>query len=168
MKYNFLLMDSSTLSRLARKKRNLLPYKKIGDTKFIRWSTNKITSEVIRGIVAGSPIPDIAASFQSVMRMSESSAIRNARTSMTSAQNSGRLESYEAAAERGIEMKKVWMATFDNRTRDSHMEMNGEMVDVDEEFSNGLMYPADPSGDPEEVYNCRCTMKVALKGIDYD
>ena len=56
---------------------------------------------------------------------------------------------------------KVWVATtgeIPNRTRESHLELDGEEVLVDEPFSNGLMCPADPTGEPEEVYNCRCTM----------
>jgi uncharacterized protein with gpF-like domain len=53
---------------------------------------------------------------------------------------------------------KVWVATADDRTRESHAELDGEEVLVDEPFSNGLMCPADPTGEPEEVYNCRCTI----------
>ena len=168
MKYDFEEIDISTISGLIRKRRNLLPYKKVGETKFVRWNSKKITAEVINGIFSGAPIPDIAESFRRVMRMSKASSIRNARTSMTSAQNSGRLESYKAAEKKGIEMMKVWIATFDYRTRESHIEMNGELAPINESFSNGLMYPGDPNGEPEEVYNCRCSMKVALKGIDYD
>jgi uncharacterized protein with gpF-like domain len=56
------------------------------------------------------------------------------------------------------------MATLDSRTRDSHRLMDGETVGVNEEFSNGLMYPGDPSGDPSEVYNCRCTVVSVVDG----
>ena len=48
------------------------------------------------------------------------------------------------------------MATRDERTRESHAQLNGVRVDVNEKFPNGLMYPADPDGEPAEVYNCRC------------
>lgn len=37
------------------------------------------------------------------------------------------------------------------------------MVDPDKPFSNGLMYPSDPSGAPSEVYNCRCTMRAVIE-----
>ena len=56
------------------------------------------------------------------------------------------------------------MATVDDRTRPSHVDLDGERVPVGEKFSNGLRYPADPDGDPEEVYNCRCTLIAALSG----
>jgi hypothetical protein len=42
--------------------------------------------------------------------------------------------------------------------REWHEAMDGEVVPVDEPFSNGLMYPGDPSGDAEEVINCGCDM----------
>jgi len=38
-----------------------------------------------------------------------------------------------------------------------HVSMEGETVPIDEKFSNGLLFPRDPSDDrPEEVINCRC------------
>ena len=66
------------------------------------------------------------------------------------------------AEELGIEVKKVWMAILDNRTRDAHAELNGVAVDVDEPFENELgeiMFPGDSDAeDPANVYNCRCTL----------
>lgn len=54
-------------------------------------------------------------------------------------------------------MVKQWDAALDSRTRDSHARLDGEIRELDEKFSNGLMFPGDPSGRPEEVINCRCT-----------
>jgi hypothetical protein len=90
--------------------------------------------------------------------MERSAAIRNARTAMTGAQNGGRLDSMKRAQERGIEVKKGWLATLDARTRDSHAVMDGEEVELDEKFSNGLRFPGDPNGAPSHIYNCRCRM----------
>jgi len=69
----------------------------------------------------------------------------------------------------GIEMQKQWMATHDGRTRHSHRDIDGETIPIEEEFGNGLMFPADPDGPPEEVYNCRCTLVakvIAVDGVD--
>lgn len=52
--------------------------------------------------------------------------------------------------------KKRWLAIIDANTRDSHIAMDGKVVDIDEPFPNGLMYPLDPTGPPEEIINCRC------------
>ena len=54
--------------------------------------------------------------------------------------------------------KKEWLATMDDRTRESHADLNGEVRELDKDFSNGLAYPGEPSGDPEEIINCRCTI----------
>ena len=49
-----------------------------------------------------------------------------------------------------------WVTVMDNATRHSHAEVDGEIVDKGAYFSNGLQYPLDPNGPPEEVCNCRC------------
>lgn len=58
------------------------------------------------------------------------------------------------------------MATLDSRTRDSHRQLDGEVVGDDGKFSNGLRYPGDPEGPAAEVWNCRCTLVAALPGHD--
>lgn len=101
--------------------------------------------------------------------MNRNSAIRAARTAVTGAQNAGRLDSYHAAEEMGIEMERQWVATLDSRTRHDHAMADGQTVGVDEPFIVGgykLMYPGDPSGEPSEIYNCRCTQIAKVKGVD--
>jgi len=51
-----------------------------------------------------------------------------------------------------------WIATDDDRTRDSHVELNGEITFADGTgiYSNGLRFPGDTNGDIEEWINCRC------------
>lgn len=83
-----------------------------------------------------------------------------ARTEATSANNRGFIESYEQS---GVANAKEWISTGDGRTRDSHIDADGEIVGLDEEFSNGLEYPGDPSGDPSETVNCRCVLAPAFK-----
>lgn len=63
-----------------------------------------------------------------------------------------------AARESGIITSKEWLATDDARTRDSHHEINGQRVDLEEPFGNGLMHPGDRNGTAEEVINCRCSL----------
>ena len=45
--------------------------------------------------------------------MNRASTIRTARTSVTAAQNAGRMDSYHSAEEMGIKLKKEWLATLD-------------------------------------------------------
>lgn len=99
--------------------------------------------------------PEVAAKgVRGLADMNRNAAVRKARTAINGAENAGRMDAMLA---RGG--SKRWVAVMDERTRVSHASINGEVVPVDRPFSNGLMYPGDPSGPPEEVYNCRCTME---------
>lgn len=70
-----------------------------------------------------------------------------------------------AADQEDVEMEKQWIAIDDRRTRRSHSHagVDGQRVDLDQPFSNGLMFPGDPNGSAKEVCNCRCTMGYFAK-----
>lgn len=59
-------------------------------------------------------------------------------------------------------IRRVWNTTIDDRTRDSHVGMDGQEVGIDEPFVSGagnrLMYPGDPSAPASEIANCRCVI----------
>lgn len=162
---SFTLHDERSVARLARDNPRLLPKVNPDKVKGQAWSRRKINNVITQGILQGKAIPDIAKGLSQVVGMEWNSAVRNARTAMTGAENAGRLGSYQDAKNMGIKLRKQWMATLDERTRESHVAIDGEIVDIDKEFSNGLMYPADPDGEPAEVYNCRCTMVADLEGV---
>ncbi|MBQ8944909.1 MAG: hypothetical protein IJ050_10525 [Clostridia bacterium] len=69
------------------------------------------------------------------------------------------------ASKDGIILDKQWLATKDERTRDSHAHLDGEIRKWNERFSNGLRYPQDPQGEAGEVYNCRCAMREITRGF---
>jgi len=69
---------------------------------------------------------------------------------------------YKAKA-KGADMVKQWDSTLDSRTRESHAIVDGEIRELDEKFSNGLMFPGDPSGGAAEVINCRCALLQRAK-----
>lgn len=99
--------------------------------------------------------PDLAGhAVRGLARMNMNSAVRRARTAVNGAENAGRMDGML-----GRGGYKRWVAVMDERTRASHASINGEVVPVGEPFSNGLMYPGDPSGPPSEVCNCRCSME---------
>jgi hypothetical protein len=80
-----------------------------------------------------------------------------ARTEVHGAANYG---SVSAAVETGLRLRKEWISAEDERTRESHAAVNGQIVAQDDAFDVGgeaLMYPGDPSGAAAEVINCRCT-----------
>lgn len=165
---SFDLVDQNTVKRLATKQENLLPYKEINGKKDVRWNVSKINSEVLQGIIQGESMPNVAKRLTNVLGMNTSSAIRNARTTVTSAENRGRMDMLHDAQDKGVNMVKVWMATNDGRTRDAHLDLDGEEAEIDEPFTNefgDIMYPGDPDADPANVYNCRCTLTYKVVGF---
>lgn len=155
---SYTLYDRHTVERLIKNQPDLLPKAKVDIPKDLRWNKQKINSAVAQGVLQGEDIRKISRRLQSVTDMDRTAAVRNARTMITSAENGGRLDSYTWAQDMGIPMEKQWLATLDGRVRKSHAAQDGEHVPLKEEFTNGLMFPADPDGDPREVCNCRCTM----------
>lgn len=155
---SFSLFDKSTVERMVEKNPKLLRERKTDDGKILRWSRRKVNTAITQGVLQGEPIDKIAQRLVKVVGMEERYALTNARTAMTAAQNAGRMESYANSKALGIDLKKQWMATLDERTRTSHQELDGETVEIGKKFSNKLMFPGDPDGAPGEVYNCRCTL----------
>ena len=80
-------------------------------------------------------------------------AKRIARTEIHNSHNQGVMRIYN---EVGVEYTQ-WIAADDDRTRESHAEINGEIIALGSRYSNGLEYPGDTSGDIEEWINCRCS-----------
>ena len=162
----YTMYDKHTVSRLLKENPDLLPEPTVNIPRDRLWNRQHLQSELLRGILTGASMREIAKRFQSVTDMTERSAMRNARTAVTGAENAGRIDSYKRAEKMGIKMKQMWMATLDGRTRDSHAMMDGEEQEVGKKFSNGCRYPGDPKGAPAEVYNCRCTLVAVVAGAD--
>lgn len=98
-----------------------------------------------------------------------------ARTETLAGLNAGKEEGIRQLIDSGkvqrSAVKKVWRATGDDRTRDSHMALNGTEIGIDEAFTSPLtgaqmMYPHDTSrgAPPSEVIGCRCFYEIK---IDY-
>lgn len=165
---NFELVNENTVRNLATKDKTLLPYKKVNGVKDVRWNTQKVNGEILQGILQGDSVADLSKRLRKVTAMNEASAVRNARTSVTSAENKGRMDMIHDAEDAGVRTKKVWLSVHDKRTRDAHLALSGVEADPDEPFEvfgMKIMYPGDPDAEPEMVYNCRCTMTYKVIGF---
>ena len=167
--YSFELVDEATVRNLAKENKTLLPYKIVDGKKAERWHTGRVNAQITQGILQGESIPNIAKRlYQNVGMTAAGSAVRNARTTVTSAENKGRMDMMGDAEEKGVVMHKIWIAAHDNRTRDAHIELDGDEVEKDEPFVNSLgeiMYPGDPNADPANVYNCRCSLGYKVVSV---
>jgi hypothetical protein len=68
----------------------------------------------------------------------------------------GNFSRVEGATQVGVR-EKVWITNSDN-PRPSHLGIDGEVVPISENFSNGGMWPGDPSLGADESAGCTCSV----------
>ena len=161
------MVSEETIANLI--KDGTIPQRDLDERKDKTWNTKQIGSTVLQGILQGESIKDISKRLLPIVNKNEASAVRNARTMTTCAENRGRLDRYADYESKGLVMAKVWIATGDDRTRDWHLTLDGQEVARDENFTDGqgneLMYLGDPDAAPETVWNCRCSMRSHIIGV---
>lgn len=118
----------------------------------------KIAAEVSRGISTGMSYKQVAQQLAGNTSIGFNNAVRIARTEGHRVQTQSAMNAAYSAKEKGADVLKQWDAALDARTRDSHAKVDGEIRELDKPFSNGLMFPGDPSGGAAEVINCRCAL----------
>lgn len=118
----------------------------------------KITAQVSRGIATGMSYQQVARGLSAYTNIGYNNAVRIARTEGHRIQVQGTMDACYKAKEKGADVVKQWDSTLDGRTRESHAQVDGEIRELDKPFSNGLMFPGDPSGGAAEVVNCRCAL----------
>lgn len=114
---------------------------------------DQVRGALVNGMNEGASVDRIAEMVLEVFDVNRSRARRIARTEIAQAFNFGRYAAMDAA---GVE-KIEWLSARDDRVRDSHEEVDGDVITLGDQFKNGLRYPSDPEGPAEEVVNCRCT-----------
>jgi len=66
----------------------------------------------------------------------------------------------------GLHLQKQWIATRDANVRSQHIHADLQIREITEAYDVGgdrLMFPGDPSGNPGNVINCRCTDYEIIK-----
>ena len=127
------------------------------------WNKDNLKKSVIAGSL-------LLLGASAIMKRSANSTVEKNRNSAsmhnsgmgTDAENKARLDAMYRAEDMGNSITKIWMATLDNRTRDSHAALDGAEIALDEIFDNGCSRPRDPNGTPEEICNCRCSLKYGV------
>lgn len=93
-------------------------------------------------------------------RLVEYSRYRSRMIGRTEVVRAFNFASLEGAKASELELIKEWITEIDNRTRSSHIRIDGQQRALDEKFNvNG--HPADHPGDPalpgKESIHCRCS-----------
>lgn len=125
-----------------------------------------ITAEVSRGISTGMSFAQVAQQIKAQMVGVYDDkpggalyrAMTIARTEGHRIQVQSGMDACYKAKDMGADVVKQWDSTLDGETRESHQAVDGEIRELDEPFSNGLMFPGDPDGEAAEVINCRCAL----------
>lgn len=123
----------------------------------------KIASQVSRGIATGMTWAQTAKQLEGITNIGFNNAVRIARTEGHRIQVQSGMDACHKAKEKGADVVKQWDSTLDGATRPSHQAVDGEIRELDKPFSNGLMFPGDPSGGASEVVNCRCALLQRAK-----
>lgn len=124
---------------------------------------NKTTLERVRDTLTqahneGLGIDEIARSMSQSTAFSTARSRTIARTEIVSASNEGNLM---GARETGLELKKMWIATPDERTRQAHWDADGGETELNGKFivdGEQMDYPGDVNGSAGNVINCRCAV----------
>jgi hypothetical protein len=127
-------------------------------------SKDKILRIINSGIETGMSIQDMAARIASDVGGVQR-ATRIARTEVISASNLGSLQGAKATE---LPLNKSWLATRDARTRETHSEVDGQTVTLEEQFTVGgfdMDFPGDWTygADVSEIVNCRCTQVYEVR-----
>lgn len=118
----------------------------------------KITAQVSRGISTGMTFEQVAKQLSDYTNIGFNNAVRIVRTEGHRIQVQSGMDACNKAKDKGADVVKQWDSTLDGNTRESHQKVDGEIRELDKPFSNGLMFPGDPSGGASEVVNCRCAL----------
>lgn len=175
---DFTLWDESTVRRLLVEEPDVMPYypperalQRGFDLAYGKDQiTKRVTSGIIRGISPGKIANELMAG---ITTMNRESAVRAARTGITAAENAGRLDSWRAAENMGITIRRRWVCTKDARTRFGHAMADGQTVEGTKTpfivSGEKMMFPGDKSLGAHgwNIYNCRCTTRTVEKdGIE--
>lgn len=136
-------------------------YSRLGED--VAMLKKKITAQVSRGISSGMSYKQVAQQLAGQTKIGFNNAVRIARTEGHRIQSQATMDAAYKAKEKGADTLKQWDAALDSRTRESHAMVDGEIRELDEPFSNGLMFPCDPNGPAAEVINCRCALTTPAR-----
>jgi hypothetical protein len=125
-----------------------------------------IMGAVNRGLNQGLSYTKIARTIQDATDAAYKDALRLASTEAHRIQAMSYLDGLGLLDEVGSSYDKIWLSTIDDKTRQSHIEMDGEYAD-----DNGIFHLAGGSGPAPgmigvaaEDINCRCRAVTSING----
>lgn len=136
-----------------------------------------VRTELSRGIANGGSwnrmAEHIASGMNSPFAKAYRNALRIARTEGHRVQQAATYQCQQRAKGKGADVVKQWDSTLDGLTRPHHVELDGQVRELEAPFEvagKEALYPG-AFGDPSEDCNCRCCLlqraRWALEGEEY-
>lgn len=153
-KVNIKATRNNLFGTLTDAEQELLERTKIFSKRTLARITSDINQILTQGYTDGKGINVVATTITKRFNQLETwEARRIARTEIHNAHNNAVMKTYDTL---GVEYTQ-WIAADDDRTRESHIEVDREIIRIGDTYSNGLQYPGDTDGPIEEWINCRCS-----------
>lgn len=148
-------------------------YTRLGED--VSYLKKSIRAELSRGIANGSTWTEMAAhiahGMNSPFHKAMNKAMRISRTEGHRIQNRAQMDMLNKAKENGADVVKQWISTLDDRTRESHKILDGQIRESEDYFEvNGhkAKYPGGFGVTSEDIH-CRCCMGQRAKwNLDQD
>ena len=120
------------------------------------------------GLAQGKSYTAMMKDIKDALNKTNYEAMRIIRTEGQGAISAGTADAYDRALEDGVDGSMVWSSTLDDRTRDQHRDMDGQVRDADGlfHFPNGetAPYPCWEGLSAENRINCRCKIRMEIAG----
>lgn len=127
----------------------------------------QVTDELLRGARRGEGYAKVAKRIGEMTEADYKQALVIARTEGGRTQSTAKQKSYEEAERLGVRIQKQWIATLDEKTRSNHATLDGQTVDIDDDFEIDGYAAKGPRlfGVAKQDVNCRCTTITVVNGI---
>lgn len=135
------------------------------------WLTAKLAKTLQAAYDAGAGIQQLASSVRAAAADAAPTAGGVAADALGWASTLGELTQLQAAGFTDAEVEKQWLTADDDRVRPAHEEADGQRVGLFQSFSVGgeqLFAPRDPTGRPDNVIRCRCSLGYIFNTDDAD
>jgi SPP1 gp7 family putative phage head morphogenesis protein len=131
-------------------------------------AVNRISGAISNGLAIGQSYAEMMKDMKDMVNRDNADVMRVLRTELHDAVEAGSQAGYQDAIDQGVKGRVRWIATLDDRVRDTHAEMDGVYQDDDGMFRGAIEaeYPGWPGLPPEERINCRCTTFFELEGME--
>ena len=120
-----------------------------------------VKSIIESGLIGGLSIDNMAIQLAKSGAMSIGRATTIARTESTRAVNGATVDAYRSAQSQGVELQKEWLSARDDKVRPEHVELDGQIRYVENDFTSESGDGADAPGGFGVAaldINCRCTV----------